>query len=63
MYMAEKNDELVKDYVCGMVKPKNLMKVQSVYKGKTYYFLSEGDKEMFNGYPEGWIPRDAEQSP
>ena len=49
------NKELVKDPVCGMVKPKNLMKFSSVYNGKTYYFCSQMDKDMFEKYPDRWI--------
>ena len=48
-------DELVKDLVCGMTKPKSQMKVQSVYEGETYYFCWEGDKKMFEANPEHWI--------
>lgn len=50
-------EEQVKDLVCGMVKPKNQMKAQAVFEGKTYYFCSEKDKEMFEAYPEKWIPK------
>ena len=49
------NKELVKDPVCGMVKPKNLMKFSSVYNGKTFYFCSQLDKNMFEKYPDRWI--------
>ena len=49
-------DELVKDLVCGMTKPKSQMKAQTVYKGKTYYFCWERDKQMFEANPEHWIP-------
>lgn len=52
-------EELVKDLVCKMVKPKNQMKAKSIYKGKIYYFCSEDDKEIFEAYPESWIPKDA----
>lgn len=50
-------EEQVKDLVCGMVKPKNQMKAQTIFEGKTYYFCSEGDKKMFEAYPEKWIPK------
>ncbi len=56
--MPGQNDEPVKDPVCGMIKPKSMMKAQSVYKGKTYYFCAESDKQMFDGYPEGWVPQE-----
>ena len=54
--LSENNPEtLVKDPVCGMVKPKNQMKVQMLYKGIVYYFCSDEDKEMFAAHPEHWI--------
>ena len=54
--MTEVVDEPVKDYVCGMIKPKSQMKSQTIYKGKVFYFCSEDDKKMFEairmlGYP------------
>lgn len=40
--------------VCGMeVDPKTAPK--SVYKGKTYYFCSEGHKAQFEAAPEKWL--------
>lgn len=54
----DENEKTVKDYVCGMVKPKSQMKAQMDYKGKTYYFCSEPDKKMFESDPEAWIPRE-----
>jgi Cu+-exporting ATPase len=48
-------NELVKDIVCGMVKPKDQMKAKSVFKGKTYYFCTEMDKQMFEAYPDRWV--------
>jgi Cu+-exporting ATPase len=53
--MAENIDEPVKDNVCGMIKPRNQMKAQTIYKGKTFYFCSEGDKQMFEAHPDAWI--------
>ena len=50
-------DQLVKDLVCGMVKPKSQMKAKVVYKGKTYYFCVERDKQMFESNPEHWVPK------
>ena len=41
------SEELVKDVVCGMVKPKSKMKTETVYKGKTYYFCSENCRSKF----------------
>lgn len=49
-----KDEELVEDPVCGMVKPKSEMKAKANYKGKTYYFCYEGDKKMFEANPEHW---------
>jgi len=61
--------KLVKDPVCGMVKPEREMKAVSVFNGKVYYFCTEGDKQvcvllrlnrslhrkMFEAYPEHWV--------
>ncbi len=46
--------ETVKDLVCGMIKPKSQFKFSSVYNGKTYYFCSEQDKEIFDVHPDNW---------
>lgn len=54
----KKEDQLVKDVVCGMVKPLSQMKAKSVYKSKTYYFCWEKDKQMFETNPNHWIPID-----
>lgn len=54
---ALNKDELVKDLVCGMTKPKSQMKASTVYKGKTYYFCWGRDRQMFEAHPEHWIPR------
>jgi len=54
--MTENVEESVKDYVCGMIKPKSQMKAQAVYMGKTYYFCSDDDKHMFEAHPDAWIP-------
>lgn len=51
-------DVVVRDPVCGMEKPKSQMKASTVYKGKTYYFCWENDKEMFLANPEHWVPRE-----
>jgi YHS domain-containing protein len=52
------DEEVVRDVVCGMVKPKSQMEFNTVFEGKTYYFCTEMDKEMFLAHPERW----AEQS-
>ena len=52
--MMGQQEELVKDLVCGMIKPKNQMGFSLVYRGKTYYFCSLADKEMFAKYPDRW---------
>lgn len=54
--MTKNIGELVKDYVCGMTKPKSEMKAVSTYQGKIYYFCSDDDKHMFDAYPDRWIP-------
>jgi len=52
------NEETVKDPVCGMVKPVNQMVFSSIFRGKTYYFCSKMDKEMFEKHPDKWIGGD-----
>ena len=54
------NNEIVKDLVCGMEKPKSEMKAKAVYKGNTYYFCWDGDKQMFLANPEHWIDKSKE---
>lgn len=54
--MSDISDAPVKDYVCGMIKPKSQMKAETVYKGKVFYFCSEDDKKMFEAHPDAWIP-------
>lgn len=58
--MAE-NELEVKDPVCGMIKPVSQFKFTSVYNGKTYYFCSGVDKQMFEKYPDRWIGGDTNQ--
>jgi len=53
-------NSLVKDPVCGMEKPKGQMKASSDFKGKTYYFCSQTDKDMFDAHPEHWAPKEDE---
>jgi len=55
-------EDIVKDPVCGMEKPKSEMKFSSVYGEKTYYFCSEQDKSMFDANPEHWIPKGGERN-
>lgn len=55
--MSENSEKLVKDPVCKMIKPRSQMKAKAVYKGKTYYFCWEGDKQIFEAHPESWIPK------
>lgn len=52
------DNQLVKDVVCGMVKPASQMPFKSQYEGKTFHFCSEGDKSMFDAHPEHWAPLD-----
>ena len=52
--------EIVKDPVCGMEKAKSQMKFSSVYSGKIYYFCSQVDKDLFDAYPDKWIPKGGE---
>ncbi len=53
----ENKEELVKDPVCGMVKSVGDMKTKVEYKGKIYYFCTDGDKEMFEAFPDNWVPK------
>ncbi len=53
--MTNNQEEIVKDPVCGMTKPKSQMKTQAVYNNGVYYFCSEMDKEMFLAHPENWV--------
>jgi len=52
--MTNNSEEIVKDPVCGMTKPKSEMKAQAIFEDKTYYFCSEMDKEMFLAHPKNW---------
>lgn len=51
-------DEFVKDVVCGMVKLKSQMKFTSEFLGKTYYFDTEKDKEIFEAHPDYRVPKE-----
>jgi len=51
-------EDIVKDPVCGMVKPVSQMLFSSVFRGKTYYFCSQMDKNMFEKYPDRWLGGD-----
>lgn len=51
--------EVVKDPVCGMEVVVSEARFSSVYKGKTYYFCAQTDKEMFDAFPYGWITGDS----
>lgn len=53
--MTSSKEELVKDVVCGMVKPKSEMPFKSKYEGKTYYFCAKMDKDLFDARPDGWV--------
>lgn len=50
--------EIVTDPVCGMTKPKSNMKFSSEFLGKTYYFDTETDKDIFDARPDYWIPEE-----
>lgn len=52
---SARKTELVEDLVCGMVLPIEKMPFKSTYKGKVYYFCSQGDKQIFDKYPNRWI--------
>ena len=61
--MRKKKQTLVRDVVCGMVKARDEMKAKAVYKGKTYYFCFEGDKELFVAYPDRWLRQARKEMP
>lgn len=46
---------MIKDVVCGMVKPKDKMPYTSIFNGKKYYFCSKIDKDMFDAHPDRWV--------
>lgn len=52
------SQELIKDVVCGMVKPKSQFGFSSLFDGRVYYFCSQGDKDLFDAHPEHWIPQE-----
>lgn len=47
--------DLVKDMVCGMIKPKSQMPFTVSHQGKKYYFCSGQDKQIFEAYPDRWV--------
>ncbi|AKM83531.1 MAG: Uncharacterized protein UR17_C0001G0757 [Candidatus Woesebacteria bacterium GW2011_GWF1_31_35] len=53
--MINMTEDKVKDPVCGMVKPKDEMKINVIHKDVTYYFCSEEDKNMFLSNPDHWL--------
>lgn len=55
--MSKVKEELVKDPVCEMIKPKSEMRASSVFNGKIYYFCTEGDWKMFKAHPKHWISK------
>ena len=52
-----KSTDIVTDLVCGMKKAISDMQAKSEYLGKTYYFCSESDRELFVAHPDYWIPK------
>jgi Cu+-exporting ATPase len=47
----------VKDVVCGMLIDPAAAAGSSIYKGRTYYFCSEGCRLRFEAGPEQYLPR------
>ena len=45
------------DPVCGMEVEEDQAVAQSKYKGQTYYFFSEDDKQIFDKEPERYIQK------
>jgi len=52
MEMEVEEEGMVIDLVCGMELDQKKTKLQSEYKGKTYYFCSQGCKTHFDNDPE-----------
>ncbi len=53
--------ERVKDLVCGMEFDKETASGTFEYKGKTYYFCSQGCREKFAEDPEKYIAHKTEE--
>lgn len=51
-FQIEEKEDFVMDLVCGMELTPDEAKFSSEYKGKTYYFCSEGCKNHFDDNPE-----------
>jgi YHS domain-containing protein len=50
--MEIEEEGMIMDLVCGMELSKVEAKLSSEYKGKTYYFCSQGCKTHFDNDPE-----------
>jgi YHS domain-containing protein len=50
--MEIEEEGMVMDLVCGMELNRKNVKFKSEYKGKTYYFCSQGCKTHFDNDPE-----------
>jgi len=51
----ERMSEMEKDPVCGMDADPKTAVAKSEYKGKTYYFCSQGCKKAFDKDPEKYL--------
>jgi YHS domain-containing protein len=60
--VQEKNEELVKDPVCGMAFKKAEAKATFDYKGTTYYFCNQGCKDKFAQDPEKYLLKKEEKT-
>ncbi len=52
--------KMVKDPVCGMMVDEKHAAAQSEYRGKTYYFCSQGCKKAFDRDPEKYVRAEGE---
>lgn len=52
------SSDIVTDPVCGMKKAVSEMKAKFEYLGKTYYFCSESDREIFAAHPDYWVSKE-----
>ncbi|MGC8839685.1 MAG: YHS domain-containing protein [Anaerolineae bacterium] len=54
---------MAKDPVCGMMVEEGKAAATSVYKGKTYYFCSQGCKVAFEREPEKYVQAESGGKP
>jgi YHS domain-containing protein len=55
---AGKEDEMVKDPVCGMMIDEKTAAGKSEYQGETYYFCAAVCKQRFDQNPQSYVHKD-----